>query len=437
MLPCFGTRAGVHVPRRRLPDLADLEFWVAFWGMHALFRRLRTAAKESQYFVILYPQQMTSLKRLRDSLMKMGSLNVGDPEQRLGTGERVFGRYIVSAVQVVEHAAAVSKTFARTIQMLHPERREHVALGVGIAIAMSAARLDGAIGRGEEAEMPPLEPHVYANMRNDAFRSIVDEQEDRLELHFGPGYEAYKGRLWKDFVDLTPVDAPRQDHWMPRQKGKGRVPLSFEAIWGPLADRFPTLYEFVGGLAAMYTGIALVEGQFSKLAFLRNKWRNQMSVLSLDGIFHCQQLNDVVGDAWHCTNHRQLEGGAGRQEPAGHEHATEDTSDPAVAVAREDVQPQERLAFIPVQRTPVPPGVQLHNVADPGQPVRGSAASRVGGGARNRPAHGHRMASATGIRGGTPPNVGRGGARAVRGNGTTFRSSPIRRNVPQSPRWRS
>eukprot|EP00918_Siedleckia_nematoides_P088327 GHVU01194090.1.p2 GENE.GHVU01194090.1~~GHVU01194090.1.p2 ORF type:complete len:105 (+),score=16.73 GHVU01194090.1:212-526(+) len=48
-----------------------------------------------------------------------------------------------------------------------------------------------------------------------------------------------------------------------------------------------------------------VERHFSRLAFLRNKWRNKLSTLALDGTFMCQQYWQLVSLAGMCAMRRR------------------------------------------------------------------------------------------------------------------------------------
>ena len=67
----------------------------------------------------------------------------------------------------------------------------------------------------------------------------------------------------------------------------------FERCWAQYGQRYQRLRDFVGGLATVFPGTATVESDFSVINSESNRCRTALTDLSLEGILHSKQWDEV------------------------------------------------------------------------------------------------------------------------------------------------
>jgi hypothetical protein len=70
--------------------------------------------------------------------------------------------------------------------------------------------------------------------------------------------------------------------------------VSFQEAWAPVAGRFEMLKEFCGGIATVFPNSTTVEADFSRLGLEKNEYRKSLTDLSLEGVLHSKQFDDLV-----------------------------------------------------------------------------------------------------------------------------------------------
>ena len=68
---------------------------------------------------------------------------------------------------------------------------------------------------------------------------------------------------------------------------------SFEEAWAIVKGRFEILMDFCGGLASLFPNTSSVESDFSILSWEKDEYRLSMTDLSLEGIMHCKQYEQL------------------------------------------------------------------------------------------------------------------------------------------------
>jgi hypothetical protein len=69
--------------------------------------------------------------------------------------------------------------------------------------------------------------------------------------------------------------------------------IGFSKAWAPLAQRYPGLCGFAGGLATVYPGTSRVESDFSIMNWEKDVYRSSLMDLSLEGIMHSKQFEKL------------------------------------------------------------------------------------------------------------------------------------------------
>lgn len=74
--------------------------------------------------------------------------------------------------------------------------------------------------------------------------------------------------------------------------------LDFDTAWQRVnsgdTQRFPVLQQFCGDLATVFPNTATVESDCSVIGWEKSEDRVALSDLSLEGILHCKQINEVA-----------------------------------------------------------------------------------------------------------------------------------------------
>lgn len=68
---------------------------------------------------------------------------------------------------------------------------------------------------------------------------------------------------------------------------------TFDEAWGGFHKEFPMLVQFSGGMASIFPGTSTVESDFSIIGWEKDEYRTQLSNLSLEGILHAKQFDEM------------------------------------------------------------------------------------------------------------------------------------------------
>eukprot|EP00918_Siedleckia_nematoides_P080304 GHVU01176112.1.p2 GENE.GHVU01176112.1~~GHVU01176112.1.p2 ORF type:complete len:140 (-),score=11.48 GHVU01176112.1:1203-1580(-) len=98
-----------------------------------------------------------------------------------------------------------------------------------------------------------------------------------------------------------PEPAPKQ--WPLRKAADQSItpPPTMRDLWEGVTNACPMLFRMACGFATVYPTTADVERHFSRMGHIRNRWRNRMRPLAMDGVFHCQQYRRVTALAHLCN----------------------------------------------------------------------------------------------------------------------------------------
>lgn len=131
--------------------------------------------------------------------------------------------------------------------------------------------------------VPPVLPHMLRELSARDFYALVNDQKDRLSITHSPEQiEEIEVEFLRFRKDPMVSQAPVENRF-----------VKFEAAWKELGVRYGKLLSFCGGLATVFSGTATVESDFSIINFEASAQRRMLSNLSLAGILHAKQWDDV------------------------------------------------------------------------------------------------------------------------------------------------
>jgi hypothetical protein len=95
---------------------------------------------------------------------------------------------------------------------------------------------------------------------------------------------------FKHFEDTHSCDDDFKQMVSKTDNGKS----SFSDKWRCFEHKFPKLVAFCGGLSSVFPGTSTVESDFSVIGWEKNAYRFNLTDLSLEGILHTKQRNELL-----------------------------------------------------------------------------------------------------------------------------------------------
>eukprot|EP00918_Siedleckia_nematoides_P071197 GHVU01155488.1.p2 GENE.GHVU01155488.1~~GHVU01155488.1.p2 ORF type:complete len:373 (+),score=43.52 GHVU01155488.1:1544-2662(+) len=302
------TCVGVY-PCRADPEYADPSWYATLRAVDAMLKCFNETLQMLQYSSLLIVQQQQVLKALVKTLETMASLAPADTaaQSSSDTDDIQICGYYMSSTRLLDNAKLIAPSFDRALAtLLEPEDRLRVASAVGSMFATAASMTQKLVDDFDAAWVPAVDPEGLGAMPPANFQAVIERYKARLQLAKGDEWERFHDELYSEYARLTARDTTSQLFKSRKTRTGARLePATLEEIWGPHREEFPCLYELCGGIATMYPGITQVERHFSRMAFIRNKWRNSISMLALDGCFHCQQYMQLVALSGMCEMQRR------------------------------------------------------------------------------------------------------------------------------------
>eukprot|EP00918_Siedleckia_nematoides_P062588 GHVU01136468.1.p1 GENE.GHVU01136468.1~~GHVU01136468.1.p1 ORF type:complete len:256 (-),score=24.70 GHVU01136468.1:801-1568(-) len=247
----------------------------------------------------------------------MGQLrrvNADDEDDEDGRdGDITVGQFICNPADISLRPRYISPTFANHIRLLGVRNVAEVSKNVARMMATAAEFVRDMLAKDDGKKVPPVDPSRWADMSAEELEALLAKHEGRLRLTKGDRYQRFVDGVRDDW---TRFSVQGESGLWSRGRRRERRPLSFDDVWGRYKEKHPYLYEFVGELSIAYTGIVQVEGHFSRMRFYRNKWRNRLGGLRMDGCCHCAQYGILMTAALRVTaeqNMRRIEGGGVRR----------------------------------------------------------------------------------------------------------------------------
>lgn len=130
---------------------------------------------------------------------------------------------------------------------------------------------------------PPVLPHQLKALLPREFYSWVEEQRDRLSVSFtAQAIETIEEQFLALRSDTSVITAESVTGFE-----------AFGTSWETVGVKYSLLRSFCGGLASVFPGTSVVESDFSVLNYEAHAHRRALTNLSLAGILHSKQWDDV------------------------------------------------------------------------------------------------------------------------------------------------
>lgn len=159
----------------------------------------------------------------------------------------------------------------------------HLIHGVYI-ISPERNEANGAYSRST----PSVMPFSLAEAGSFNFSSAVMEQRSRLRVRF---FDADIHDLETQFKEFEMKY--HNDGMIKRLIQNTSEIKTFAEAWGWLYKEYPMLVAFAGGMATTFPGTSTVESDFSVIGWEKDEYRTMLSNLSLEGILHSKQKQEI------------------------------------------------------------------------------------------------------------------------------------------------
>eukprot|EP00918_Siedleckia_nematoides_P068341 GHVU01148856.1.p1 GENE.GHVU01148856.1~~GHVU01148856.1.p1 ORF type:complete len:482 (-),score=37.00 GHVU01148856.1:445-1890(-) len=207
---------------------------------------------------------------------------VADADSRLGvslTGA-LRGEFTVDMTALLSSLVAVcGSNFQTRYVSLGPRTKDNFVTRVVELVAKAVLRLRK-ITQGFRISAPPVFPSQFLSMSCVEFGMCVNEQEDKLRLHYGGEYDRVRDTLMTEHEDM------RRDTSVARA-ADGET---FSSNWASCMNDYPHVYELAAGFATVYPGNADVERDFATMKWLYSAQRPNLTIASIVGTVVCRQL---------------------------------------------------------------------------------------------------------------------------------------------------
>ncbi|KAI0560431.1 Arginyl-tRNA--protein transferase 1 [Gracilaria domingensis] len=159
---------------------------------------------------------------------------------------------------------------------------------------ISRARLSRQAERDEEnapaeALAPPVLPHKLAQLRPMVFNNMVRKQRDRLRLHSKRNIEKV---VQKEFAQFCKYVLSTENGAI--QIAASKQCKEFENAWRSFRAKHKERHRFSAGLSTIFPGTASVEADFSVINWGKDKYRQALTDVFLEGILQAKQHRTLV-----------------------------------------------------------------------------------------------------------------------------------------------
>ena len=139
-------------------------------------------------------------------------------------------------------------------------------------------------------ELPAVLPNELVRLEHSLFCTNVQQHRERLLVR------------WTD----TEIDIIEQEHQELVAAYHNEAPLqsalnacdektTFDEAWSIVKGRFKYLLRFCGGVASVFPGTSQVESDFSIVKGEKTMFKKALVDLSLEGILHAKQFDELKG----------------------------------------------------------------------------------------------------------------------------------------------
>lgn len=288
----------VEVRAHRYEGQPPDEWWIDVFILNDVVKIINETFVCLQGKQLSLDQQMMELQSLRDAIMTKGYVSAKPSDFHVEVGQMELGNFVVNLESTETYIFDLgSSEIVRIVQNQKEQNNENHAqllkriadLFLNLVHRIHCLSPERNEQNGPVTRPPPYSmPHAIAEGGSRAFLALVEEQKDRLRTTASEEWIHELEQSFANFHSNYRRDSSFKTLVINTNKCK-----SFSEAWGWLYKDFRQLVMFVGGLATIFPGTSTVEADFSAIAFEKDKHRKNLGNLSLEGILHGKQRNEI------------------------------------------------------------------------------------------------------------------------------------------------
>ncbi len=287
-----------HFQEKDPPCRPPNEWWIEVYALDMIVKQINITFSALQGKQLLLDQQREYLGKLREQLMRIGNVTTGGIMLTETPGVYHVGSFRMTA----SHAEAYLMNLASmyVIQLINEYKQIHeeaynklleriAYLFLNLIQGIYVLSPERSAGNGAiTVTSPPSMPFALAESGAFNFSNILMEQMDRLQSTFTE-YEI--DSIEEQFSNF--LTKYHNDPNFKRLVENTSDCKTFAEAWSWLYKEYPLLVTFVGGLATTFPGTSTVESDFSVIGWEKDEYRCSLSDLSLEGILHAKQKQEI------------------------------------------------------------------------------------------------------------------------------------------------
>jgi len=146
-----------------------------------------------------------------------------------------------------------------------------------------------------DSSLPAVLPESVVRIKDPNFIKLMNSHKDRIKYFYGESEVEGESSLYSAFKKLK--RAYKEDEVVGKKlKGNRSAEkcLTFNKAWDGLPSKFLPLRTFFAGFVTVFPNTATVESDFSILSFEKGDYRQSLADISIGGIMHSKQREEVV-----------------------------------------------------------------------------------------------------------------------------------------------
>ena len=216
------------------------------------------------------------------------------------SGELTYGVKAVDCIDFIRSRAVWVKNLF--YDKLDNDEKWHVVEDIGHLFLLTKAEFKlmreqrddmGTRVDDENSSLPLVFPKDVAAMKEVDFTDLMDHHSERIACFYGEEEVECESKLLEIFNDFKKT-CDKDENLKTILQSCNDSKSTFNEAWKDIPGKFVLLRTFFGGFATVFPNTATVESDFSVMSFEKNDYRQSLHDISVGGIMHTKQREEVM-----------------------------------------------------------------------------------------------------------------------------------------------
>lgn len=290
------TRIQKYLVEKKVDWAPNSAWWIYLHVLHIITAEANETVSKLQALTTHLPEQAAGIQKLKEMYMILFNVKFIDSTlDNTSDGTLSFDKkYFVQDSDISSFIENINRWCYEKFESLSVIDQVNLVHEVGVAVVKITSELAKIVaerdGKNNSTnQLPPILPHQLVKLDMSEFIKIMKMYESRLKITKS---EEEISKIDTQFAELK--HQFKKDVEIKRQMESMENTISFEKAWEPFLLKFPDLVQFCGGIASAFANTGTVESDFSVVVYEKDKYRSNLTDLSLEGILHSKQFKKLV-----------------------------------------------------------------------------------------------------------------------------------------------